>query len=152
MRLSGTTEAVLFLRTIFGKMELEHSRITRSQVDPRHPFRNAAEDFVGNGFADAGMFAGVDRFAVNGAEEDHFVAGCDAGDGGDVDRGEVHGDASGYGSVLAADDYSSAIGKQAVKTVRVTYWQNGDAARVLRDECAAVAYGLSGGNLFHCDH
>jgi len=45
----------------------------------------------------------------------------DAGDGGDVDGGEVHGDASGNQGVLATYNHAAAIGEQAMKAVGVAH-------------------------------
>src|SRR3977135_3027907 len=124
------------------------SEMLSPDVNPRHSFRNSAENLVGDGFADACVFSGVDGFAVAFAEKDYFVAGLDVGDGGDVDGREVHGDTSSNGGVFAAHDHAAAIGEQAMKAVGVSDWKNGDAAPLLRHKSAAVAHGFSSGNIF----
>ena len=60
---------------------------------------NGAEDLVGDGAGQAGVVVGGDAFA----EEEGFVAYCRFGDGGDIDYGEVHGDAADDGGSLAVE-------------------------------------------------
>ena len=49
---------------------------------------HTAEDLVGDGLCEAGVVFSGDAVA----EEDNLVADADAGDGGDIDHGQVHGD------------------------------------------------------------
>ena len=64
---------------------------------PSHlPSADGAEDLVGDGCGEAGVVVGGDAVA----EDNDFVADADAGDGGDIDHGQVHRD--------AADDWSAS--------------------------------------------
>ena len=68
------------------------------------PCADGAEDLVGDGCGEAGVVVGGDAVA----EEDDLVADMDAGDGGDIDHGQIHRDAAYDRCTLAAQDDQAA--------------------------------------------
>ena len=74
-----------------------------------------------------------------------------AGNVGDVDHGDVHGDDSDDGGERAAEQDGATIAKRAVDAVAVASREDGDARGALGDERFVVADPGAGGDLANAD-
>ena len=80
-----------------------------SAIHPRHSLRDAAQNLVGDGFAQVGEFHGIDALAVICANQDHFISDGHARNTAHIDSSEVHGNASHDRRILAANELRDLV-------------------------------------------
>src|ERR1700677_2828549 len=119
------------------------------QINSLNAGGDASENFPRDGAGFLRQITGMDFVPFLLPEEDGFLAGGDVGgERGDVDHDLVHGDAAEDGAAPAADeDFRTLAGKAALVAIGITHGERGDAHGLRRDEGAAVADAVAGGDL-----
>src|ERR1700723_2778457 len=68
-----------------------------SAIHPRHPLRNAAENFIRHAFAKPRKFDGIYTLRAGrpntGPDQDHFIPNRNSRNPSNVDRSQIHGNA-----------------------------------------------------------
>src|SRR5579859_3333938 len=97
------------------------------------------------------MIEGGDGVASLLADQHDFVAGCNAGNVGNVEDRLIHADASDERRTLAADKDTEVISQLTIETVRVPRRNECEPHRLRGDKRAVVADGRAGSNGSHAD-
>ncbi len=102
-----------------------------------------AKEVGGNSTDFRGHVRYLDFLAAILAEDRYHVAELHAGDVGNVERGQIHGDRADKRDALTTDESLTLVGEGANDAVCVASVNHGDSRGPLGDETRSVAHGLA---------
>ena len=104
--------------------------------------RDAAEEFVGDGFGAGGLGFGIDGVFAAAAPEGNLVADMGFGHVAEVDHQAIHADAANLPHFFAVQLEDGAVGEDAGDAVGVTSFDDADAHGPISGEDAPIADAL----------